>query len=295
MNPADNKLLQKLQSEAEMKTTEDFIGEVKSCHDFIQERKASGNVPSHLQGLDNDIAVLRILAPFNIYGLLNVGIYNAYQAQDMAMLNDALFSYNRIKYYRDTMMSSGYDHCIYFLNVMENLAGNDLPFIRKIFRRELGLTKTGHKFLVTASNLTMALLWNDEKWKEESLKAAEKFLIRKNGRADEACVQYLISLINQDIGKASAYLAESCSLYKKNGLIHNFGNPFLKVFGAYIHGLYNLAYHLLPAGKFELLAQPDHTVFWKEFAAYNISTGFIPGKPFIIFENELSGLNKVYE
>jgi hypothetical protein len=294
MLASDIKLLHKLHSESDLKTIESVVEEIKKSHDFILEKVSSGNIPEHLQGLDNDTAPLHILSPSTIYSVLSIGIYQAHESKDMSVLNNSLYTYNRLRYYPGVLNKSGYDHCIYLMNALESFAGNDIELVRKMFSKDLGQAKVGHRLLVMATNLMMAIIWNDEAWKEASLKATTKFLTLKNGRTDDLLVQYLIAIINQDMAKASEYLAESCMLYKKNGFVHNFRNPFLKVFGAFIHGLYNMAYHVLPAEKFEQLAQPDHTIFWKDFADHNKATRFTAGKPFIIFENELGGLNKIY-
>ncbi len=294
MIPADIKLLNKLHADDDIRTIEKVIEEFKDRHAAAMEDMSADPIPEGWRGVDKDTGVLLLLAPFNIYAVLSIGIYEAFHAKDMAILNNAMFTYNRLKYNKHKINQSGYDHCIYFEHSIESFAGNDIALIREMFPPELGLSKNGHRFLVAGSNLIMAMLWDNAERKEESKKGAATFLTRKNGRTDDLCVNYLLAIMNQDIPKASEYLAESCQLYKKNGFVHNFGNPFLKVFGVLIHGMYNMAYHFLPAEKFEQLAQPEHTVFWKEFADYNKSTGFTPGKPFIVFENELSGLNKIY-
>jgi hypothetical protein len=295
MIPTDIKLLNQLHANDDIRTVEELIKKFKDRHAVVMESLNTDPIPESWRGADRDTAVLEILAPFNIYAVLSIGIYEGFHAKEMAILNNALFTYNRLKYYKHKINQSGYDHCIYFENSIESFAGNDIALVRNMFQPELGLSKNGHRFLVAGANLIMTMLWDNAELKEESQKGAAKFLTRKNGRTDDLCVNYLLAIMNQDMAKASEYLAESCQLYKKNGFVHNFRNPFLKVFGVLIHGMYNMAYHFLPADKFAQLVQPDHTVFWKEFADYNKATGFTPGKPFIVFEGELNGLNKIYE
>lgn len=170
-----------------------------------------------------------------------------------------------------------------------------MNLIKNIYTINLGLAKNGNKFLVTGSNLIISLLNNNESWKDESLKKANQFLLHKNSKFEIATIQYLISIVHQDPEKVTEYLNEVCALYKKATWLHEFHNPFLKVIGIYTHGLYNIAYHFLPKEIFNKIIRPIHSTFWLEFAQFNSTNNYKSGRPYITFDNEIKGLNKIYE
>jgi hypothetical protein len=296
MDKKDTELLRRLYSELEAKTLAEIQLRYKQRNVKLQEVLSSGIVPSHLNGLDKDTMLLRILSASYIDNVLSVGIYSAFENNNMATLNDALYSYNRLKSnFMITLGGGGYDHCIRLINVVESLAGNDVSFIKKIIPHEQGLTRKGTRFLVTTSNLIISLLYSNGNFKDESIKGADKFLGMKNPKFYIATVRYLVALVKEDPEKATEYLQELCHLYKKATWLHEFKNPFLKVIGIFIHGMFNLSYHSLSVEKFLTISPPEHSVFWKEFLQYTMQNNFLAGKPFITFDSELSGLNKIYE
>lgn len=294
MDKKDIQLLEKLYAESDYKTKEEITIRFAERNVKLKEVLSREVIPEHLQGLNRDTILLRILLPSDVYAVLNIGLYNSYKNNDMSILNDALYSYNRLSYYKDLLFSSGTDHSKYLTNVVESLAGNDISLVKQIFTKEKGLTEQGNKFVVTTSNLIISLLHQDTEWLAKSVTFAEKYLTQKVGNFDRAVINYLISIAKNDFEKTSEWIFEICSSYKKANWLHEFENPFLKVLGLFPHGLYNLAYYTVPKTDFDRIEAPQHTVFWLNFSDYNRETGFTKGNRFITFDNELESLNVIY-
>ncbi|QDH79363.1 hypothetical protein FKX85_10075 [Echinicola soli] len=291
----DKKLLDKLYASLDQKSAEDCLVRFRKRAHKLDEILKQEQIPDHLSNLDRTDALLRISIPAAIEAPLNIGIHDAFYENNPKLLNDALYTYNRLSFYHHRLLSSGTDHCIYFNQVMESYAGNDLDLVLKMFPKDVGLTKKGHKFSVTCANLLISLIHQDPKWLDESTGKAEKYLTQKMGKFDRSLIRYLLALIQKDTQTISNELAEICTGYKRATWIHEFHNPFLKILGLVPHGLYNLAFHTLPQKTFNEIQQPNHPVFWKSLAAYQREIDFRPGEKFIYFDGELDGLNRIYQ
>ncbi len=183
MDKKDIKLLEKLFNEAEYKSIDSIKSEyIKVYKEFKDD--LGGQTPEHLKGLKNYELLLKILLYSDIYPVLNIGIYNSFKTNDFVLLNDCLFSYNRLRFTLDN--ESGYDHCIYMTKVIECFAGNDIDFIKKMFAEENGLTKKGHKFNVCCSNLIISMLYKNSIWLEQSIAITEKYIKQKISNFDKA-------------------------------------------------------------------------------------------------------------
>lgn len=292
MDKNDIKLLEKLFSETDYKS----IDLIKSRYNEVNKKinqALKEKIPEHLKGRNRNSILLDILSPSDIYSILNIGIYNSFKTNDFSLLNNALFSYNRLNY--NPFNESGFDHCIYLTNVIQCFAGNDIDLIKKMLSEENGLSKNGHKFNVCCSNLIISMLYKNSTWLEQSIVNTEKYIKQKISNFDRAVLNYLLSLAKCNEEVASQYLNEVAQSYKKANWIHDFKNPFLKVLGLFVHGLYNLAYYTLPKANFEKIQTPKHTVFWNEFYEFTIENNFRKGNNFITFENELISLNELFK
>lgn len=294
MDKNDIKLLEKLFSETDYKNISEIKLRYSNRNSKLKEALKS-KTPEHLKGLDNNAMLLKILSPSDIFSILNIGIYNSFKNNDLSLLNDALFSYNHLHYNRSLHIESGTDHCRYMLDVVECFAGNDLDLIKKMFTEENGLTKNGHKFNICCCNLIISMLYKNSIWLEQSIIYAEKYIKQKISNFDKAILNYLLSLAKCKEEDASQFLNEVAHSYKKANWIHDFSNPFLKVFGLFVHGLYNLAYYTIPKANFEKIQTPQHTVFWNTFSDFTIENNFKKGNNFITFENELISLNEIFK
>ncbi len=293
MDKKDIELLKILFLESQYKSFEEIKNRYIERNLDLQKIFNQENIPKHLQGLDKNSALLKLLSPLDIYSIVSVGIYNSYMENNMPLLNNSLFSYNRLNYNRDILFSSGTDHSRFFVSSLESFAGNDCSLIIKMFPTEKGLTVQGDKFAVISCNLIISMFHKKQDWLEKSIFNAEKYLTQKIGIFDKAVINYLVSLAKSNIEEASNWLFEISKLYKKANFLHNFKNPFYKIFGLFIHGLHNFAYHTLPKSLFEKIEVPNHTVFWSEFSQYQKENNFRIGEPVIIFDGELKNLNVV--
>lgn len=292
MNKNDIKTLEKLFNDTNYKSIDTLKSRYLEVHKKFKDALGDKR-PEHLKNLDDNELLLKILSPSDIYSVLNIGIYSSVKSNDYGLLNDALFSYNCLSYKRNSLLESGIDHCKYLKNVVECFAGNDLSLISKMFPKENGLTKNGHKFTITCSNLIISILHKNSDWLEKSITDAEKYTRQKIGNFDRAIINYLVSIATSKHEDANQYLSEVAQLYRKAGWIHDFNNPFLKIFGLFIHGLYNFAYYVLPQTTFEKI-EIEHDVFWTNFSNFTRENNFSKGNSFIVFEDELIRLNEIF-
>nr|WP_295925205.1 hypothetical protein [uncultured Dyadobacter sp.] len=295
MDKKDIKLLEKLFNDSNFKGVADVLTHFHKRNSALKEILARQVVPDHLHGLSSSEAFFRILIPSDIFPILNLGIYHSFVSEDMSLLNDALYSYNRIAYNRLRLISSGTDHCKYLPSVIECFAGNDISLVKSMFPESHGLTQNGYRFSVVASNLVIAMLYNRKDWLQQSTSDAQKYVKQKVSNFDRAVVDYLICLGNGNGQDAGEYLSEVCHLYKRAKWVHDFRSPFLMVCGIFLHGLYNLAFHIDSRTVTEGLREPIHTAFWDSFTKFQKERSFSRGEEFLIFEDQLKALNCIYE
>jgi hypothetical protein len=74
-------------------------------------------------------------------------------------------------------------------------------------------------------------------------------------------------------------------------------HEFVKYFGVFVHGLYNLARYALPEEKFCELKTPEHAVFWNNFDRHTKEQGFTRGRLVsgLNLTGNLSGLKILFE
>ncbi|HOP62039.1 MAG TPA: hypothetical protein PK358_01190 [Spirochaetota bacterium] len=294
MKSINNKNPETLYNELPLKSFEETMELFKEKHSVLKNRFESGNIPEHLKGLDIEMALLKVTGPPYIDSILGIGIYRSLSENSMELLNDSLFTYNRLNYHRSLLISSDVDHSRFFEQVLESFAANDLPLIQKIFCEEKGLCSEGNRFACTGSNLIISLMHDNREWREKALKGVENFLIKKNNKSDNAFISYLAALHNNEPRKAGKLLGELSSLYQKIKWIHDFKSPFLKIFSPVLHGLYNMAYHYLPGKSFSNIELPEAPHFLIDFTRFNMENGFSPGKPAMNFKEELEGMNRFF-
>ena len=193
-------------------------------------------------------------------------------------LNDLIFQMNR----HDLLPAcpSGYDHCWLFLSMLGAFACGDISAIERMFPRELGLTANGYPFYVVASNLLISLWYNretyhlsstlrvgdrdkDEAMLTQALSKAEKFVTTKKPQWERATVAYLLALHNKDVAEAQTQLQEVCKSYMRIDV-----SPAKKMLCVEAHGLYCLAYYLLPKEQYQQLQMPDYKNFSIEYASW---------------------------
>lgn len=191
------------------------------------------------------------------------------EAKDWQGLNNLIFQTNR----HDLLpsVSSGYDHCILFLNLLSALACGDVVSIERMFPFELGLTSNGYPFYLAAGNLFMALWYrkNGMDEKEELLKKAlpkaEKFITTKKPQWERAATAYLLALYHEDMEEAQNQLQMVCKSYMRSDMA-----PVKKILCVEAHGLYCLAQYLLPKEMVQQINMPEYKNFSKEYAKWRV-------------------------
>lgn len=208
-------------------------------------------------------------------------------------LNDLIFQMNR--YDLLPACPSGYDHCWLFPSMLGAFACGEISAIERMFPHELGLTANGYPFYVVASNLLISLWYNirehnepsgceadirrmcenhdgakrnhgnnkDEVMLTQALSKAEKFVTTKKPQWERATVAYLLALHNKDVAEAQTQLQEVCRSYMRSDM-----SPAKKMLCVEAHGLYCLAYYLLPKEQYQQLQMPDYKNFSIEYASW---------------------------
>lgn len=183
------------------------------------------------------------------------------KCNDWNGLNNMIFQTNR----HDLLPSSsgGYDHCELFLGLLGAFACGDIHAVERIFPHELGLTANGYPFYVVASNLFIALWYQDENMLKQALPKAEAFIATKKPQWERAVVAYLLALYNKDTAEAQTQLQEVCKSYMRSDMA-----SFKKLLCVEAHGLYCMAYYLLPEDQYQQLHMPEYKNFSVEYAVW---------------------------
>ncbi len=236
---------------------------------------------------------LTIVSPQALEQVRDLALVEAARTQDMAILAGGLLTYGRLAFEHDVRIDSGVDHCAYLSSAIEAMAGNDLALVRRMLPQAYGLSHTGERLAKAGCNLLMALLYGDAAWKDQALAEGRGALEKKNVAFFAARTAFLMALVEGDGVAASMALDEAAASYLKTRLLFDVRSPFLKVFAPALHGLYNLARHLLPAEAFARAALPDHPAIWPDYVAYQQAHGFAPARPWPVFVGAVSPLNQV--
>ena len=246
--------------------------------------------------IDN-INFLSITSPSTIQSFLDLGIYNAGKESNMGLLNDSLFTRNRLSYGLNIQSIKGYNHSGEYEDVIYAFAGFDLDLVKKYLPESLGLPdKNTNNFLRPACCLIMTMIYKRKNWIDESTSISEKFMnLKSAGKYDILAIRYFLSLLREDINSASLLLQEIADVYTKTSWLFNFRSKMLKFWGGYVHGLYNFAYFVLPPDKFEQLKRPKHNIFWEDFSLFQIEHGCSKGKNVVDFDASIEGLNELFQ
>ncbi|HGL6714532.1 hypothetical protein NTJ56_20450 [Burkholderia contaminans] len=248
-------------------------------HDFPEERKQSdferayaANGQLQILGKEQarsffDETCATHSFPTDIDYLLSIGIYRAFHETDMSLLKDALHTWNRLKFGNRLHTPTG-SHGYHFRELMYAMADCDIGLVKQYIPRELGLAERDcFPFFRVGSNLVAVMVYDNPRQTavEKTLALAETYVGRKGSpKGSVFVVRYLMALLNGQVDEASHYLQCIANEYRKMTWLVEF-HEFLKYFGAFVHGLYNLAHYVLPEAHFALLKTPEHSVFWGDF------------------------------
>lgn len=234
--------------------------------------------------LDSQISSICYNMYFDSAGRL--GIYQAFQTGDMALLNDALYQYACEKHLHGT--DDSYDHsscCCHGGALYYVMAANLWERIPLLMPKALGMARIG---MPVTANLFLALWYQEPAVIEQARKWAIEALNRKDTLYHRASDSYLLALLDGRLDDASRHLKEVCDGVKR--LNKSTVDKFEKAFCVEAHGLYNLAVHLGIKG----VEMPTATNFSEEFAAWQLENGSKPGKLFLEYPAPLELVNTVY-
>lgn len=230
-----------------------------------------------------------VLFPLLIRNPYFLGLYEAFSAWDMQLLNNVLYQASRHETIQRGGSASGYDHCINFFKVIEAMAANDTQLVFSLLPKELGLSQNGHTLLLTGTNLIMALLYPDEQILEKSREKATKYLLSKRTALERALIECLLSLADHDIEKTSLTLKDICVASRKS----QGQTPLSKCFCRNAHGLYHLAHLVLSEIEFQKLEPPQDEGFINQLAHWNSKNDFPKGDLFLTMPGDLALMNSI--
>jgi hypothetical protein len=238
------------------------------------------------KGLTNDQIFFHLT---HGYDLLCLGYYLSLKDNDPRKLLDALYTSNLMT--ATYHLSGGYDHCLRLKKVLMSYAGNDYELVDYLLPESIALSKIGTSFLVMATNLLIALRRPSET--EKVLKAADRYLERKNTQFDIEIVLALRSILLKDPVELSSRLDAVTKLHKQSKWLHQFANPIGKSLPYFSYGLMSAAHRFWPAEMFSKVVCPDNSIWWKDFVDLNERQGYAQGSPLFNFEGRLSFLNDI--
>ncbi|MED3549372.1 hypothetical protein [Cytobacillus praedii] len=218
-----------------------------------------------------------------------LGLSQAFQNNDYELLNNAIYHYSKHRLL--DIKAGGYDHCLYFWNVMDSMACNYKEAVEKCFPEELGLCKNGYPFYVVASNLLMSLWYKNQQWMELAYPAGEKFLRQKKGLWEKAIVAYLMALSKNDIEKATEALCDVCKYSTR------LDRPKIyKCFCTEAQGLYQIARYILSEDDFNRIEMPMNDNFCKGLISWQSEHHYPEkGKMIVHYPEKLDVMNHILD
>ncbi len=263
-----------------------LISAIKEKQEKVLEVLNRKTIPKHFVGLNEDLALIRMLSYSILSNIMDIGFYHGYKSNNPIEYNNALFTFVRLDTEKVKLLDSGTDHCKYLTHLIDHFACGEFETAKKLITTKLGRSKKGHIYSTCMTNLLQAILHNDEELLTKALLESDIFLKNKNTQFENSTVSFLRFLILKEYDNINEYLKLSIKGYKSNKWIHDFKDPMLKLIGNFPIGLYKIAKRFLNENSLNI-ELPEHIVIWKEFAGLNKKAD-----PYIIFEGTLSGLNK---
>ncbi len=243
----------------------------------------------HRPEADLDAQIVSACDNLHFHSAGRLGIYKAFQAADMVLLNDALYQC-ACEEHLYLVVSTGTDHahCCAYGNVLYAvMAANLWDRVELLLPQSLGMSKNDYRSAVVTANLFLALWYKDPTVIEQSRLEAIAKLDTKMTQYERSSILYLLSLLDDKPDDASQHLIDLCEGVKRLDKLT--ADKFEKAFCIEAHGLFNLAVHL----GIEGVEMPNTTNFSKELAAWQVENGSRPGKLFFDYPAPLKLINTV--
>ena len=204
-------------------------------------------------------------------------------------LLDAFFTSNHINSTYE--WDSGYDHCIRLKPVLYCYAGNNYNLVTQYLKEDIGKSKNGHRFLVAAINIILAIRGQLDK--NEIREDSIKFLNKKNTQFETSIVNALLGILNENPLEVSVHLNEVTKYHKGSKWLHEFGNPIGKYLPFFSYGLYSVAYKHNGIDFLKEIKTPESNIWWQKFVDFNINNSFQEGQHVATFEGNLKCINDI--
>ena len=317
MDKKDSKKLEELylkEAAYPMRSFEEIETELQRCRNFylneISEERKKINFEDEyksvfqLNAFDKDFAEKLArdtdLGAFSYSArswILANGMYQAYKTGDMSILKNALHTMNRLTYGYTLSTCSGCNHSGSFEKVIYAFADCDIDLVKKYLPKIHGLADNNTMpFFRASCNLIMGMVYENIEWIKEAQIQCVKFNERKSSsKNDVLVVKYLLALSEKDISNASVLLQDITDNYRKTSWLFSFKSEFLKLFGVYVHGLYNAAHFVLSQEDFNKLNIPEHSVFWEEFDLYTKKVNYPKGNLVLNLNGNLKTVKRLFD
>ncbi len=259
-----------------------------SFDEYTEQLKNSFSKPNYLSAPKEKQIKVAILWMRDGCSLMKY--YNAFKAQDMFALNNALFETAHMMQIGN-ISSTGTDHGIYGMKITPHLlAANMMERIKLVLPEENGFGN--YSFYGThIANLLMAVIYKDFEFKEQALELSEKELSKKVPEYVKCWIRCMRAIVLKNCDMFNEQLVEFCKAYMK---CKEFGvNGFNRRFCVEAHGLYNLAiwaYEGELKGHIEI---PSANNFCQELALFQEQNHYSTGGIVHIYPESLDICNKI--
>jgi len=216
--------------------------------------------------------------------------YNAFKAQDMVLLNNALFETAHLMQISN-ILATGTDHGFYGMKITPNLlAANMMERVKLVLPEENGLGN--YSFIGThIANLLMAVMYKDFEYKEETLAQSEKELSKKKPEYIKCWIKCMQAILLKDCEQFNEQLPAFCKTYMK---CKEFGmNGFNRRFCVEAHGIYNLAIWAYDGELKEHIAVPQVSNFCQELTLYQEEIGYSAGSIVHVYPESMDICNRL--
>lgn len=278
---------------------QDFIDYLYEKYDHFAEKIKEDRLEYCKNKNLEELFLERALPRWYSHVIYDLGMVQTFATGDFRELYKALDLYVRYYYaseiYLELTRGEGFasgcgtDHGTYQNVVTACFALMRPDYARRFYPEKLGLIRRSHIFVNRLGSLTMALLYDNDEWKEKALKDAHKYLQAKRSTSERAVVSYMINLYEENADGMSENLQELMDNYRKAGWLMIGEGCRLALYGYYL-----MAKFYLPENVFMRVKRPQGPGWWDEYIDMCLH-GALPDmldKPFIKFPGRLGFINE---
>lgn len=216
--------------------------------------------------------------------------YSAFIANDMELLNNALFETAHLMQISN-VSGTGADHGFYGMNITPNLlAANMMERIKLVLPEENGLGNDSFSGTHIA-NLLMAIIYNNPEFKEKASLLSEKELNKKIPEYLKCWIKCMRAILMKECEQFNEQLEAFCKNYMK---CKEFGmNNFNRRFCVEAHGMYNLAIWAYDGELKKSITMPQASNFCQDLAIFQKEKNFSAGEIVHIYPDSMNLCNQL--